>query len=129
MIERCKPDRAYGRLGITVCDRWRKFDNFLSDMGERPAGHEIDRENSLGHYAPHNCSWAQMRDNRQRRRSTKMTPAIRDAVAALRERGASYGAIARTFGLSKSAVGDFIRGGTWRPHITPIPLPPSIMVA
>ena len=41
MLERCRnPKRAsfkwYGARGITVCDRWLTFANFLEDMGERP---------------------------------------------------------------------------------------------
>ena len=63
MIARCykvnhKAYRWYGALGITVCKRWRKFENFLSDMSERPPGMSIDRKkNHLG-YTPSNCRWA-----------------------------------------------------------------------
>src|SRR5229473_3869769 len=48
MIQRCtnpknRDWRLYGARGITVCARWRKFENFLADMGERPEGLSIDR--------------------------------------------------------------------------------------
>jgi hypothetical protein len=52
----------YGAVGVTVCDRWlgeNGFENFLSDLGERPAKHTLDRfPDRDGNYEPGNCRWA-----------------------------------------------------------------------
>ncbi len=64
MITRCTNDKYpcwknYGGKGITVCERWLTFENFLADMGEPPtAAHSLDRINNDGNYEPSNCRWA-----------------------------------------------------------------------
>lgn len=63
MIQRCtNPNighyKNYGGRGITVCDEWRTFDNFLREMGERPEGTTLDRINNDGSYCKENCKWS-----------------------------------------------------------------------
>jgi hypothetical protein len=50
----------YKTLGVTVCERWHLFENFLADMGERPSlKHSLDRyPDKTGSYEPGNCRWA-----------------------------------------------------------------------
>lgn len=55
---------SYERYGgnpenpITVCDRWRDFQNFYADMGPRPSlRHTVERKDGKGNYEPANCSW------------------------------------------------------------------------
>lgn len=71
----------YGGRGIVVCDRWSGetgFANFLEDMGPRPAGHSIERQENDGPYSKGNCIWApRLEQNRNTRRSRFLTHAGR----------------------------------------------------
>lgn len=79
MRKRCNNPNAisypyYGGKGIKVCQRWERFENFLSDMGERPDGCSIDRIDCLGDYEPSNCRWSTPKEqaaNRGPRRHKK----------------------------------------------------------
>lgn len=96
----------YQDRGIRVCKRWHKFENFLSDMGERPAGHSrisIDRIDNSGSYCPENCRWATSAQQARNKRGVRLlslegkTQCVRDW--------------AKEYGIDKGTLAARLRNG------------------
>ena len=58
----------YGGRGIKYDPSWEKFQNFYTDMGERPEGYTLERIDNEKGYSKDNCIWA---TRKQQSRNTK----------------------------------------------------------
>lgn len=60
----------YGGRGITVCERWNYFVNFIEDMGIPATSLQIDRiDNDKGYYKE-NCRWVSHKQNSRNKAGT-----------------------------------------------------------
>lgn len=86
---------THGGRGIKVCESWMSsFENFIADMGRRPAPSlSIERIDNDGDYTPENCIWATDREQAENRRTTiriKIDGRIQSLKAWCRELGLPY---------------------------------------
>jgi len=110
MIQRCtdpnfKQYKDYGGRGITVCQRWENFTNFLEDMGERPSRLTLDRIKNDKGYCKSNCRWAtrkQQARNRQNNRLITYNGKAQCVAAWAEETGIHKGTILRRLKLGWS---------------------------
>lgn len=119
MLTRCRlkhrdTGRKHGARGITVCDRWLKFENFLADMGERPEGMTIDRRDNDGNYEPTNCRWATPTDQARNRRNARMTFERAYQACTMMLAGSKARDVAAIFECSESLPREIVKGRSWR---------------
>ena len=111
MIARCRYKQIKGHenyvdRGIKVCERWRKFSNFLADMGPKPGkGYSIERINNDGNYDPGNCKWATQQEQLNNQRKTVFVEYLGKKMSFCNAFRASGSLIGRT-----TALGRFKRG-------------------
>lgn len=102
----------YAELG--VCDRWRSFDNFLEDMGERPEGKTIDRIDNKKGYSPDNCRWSTPTEQARNTRRTKLNFNSAVEVAIARLSGEKLRSISKRFGISENMPNEILKGRCWK---------------
>lgn len=110
----------YGGRGITICNRWNLFENFLSDMGHPPDGLSLDRIDGDGPYSPDNCRWATRREQSLNRRNRRVIT-MNGTPFRLRE-------IAQLTGIKLSTLKGRVRYGWSDDEITGISEHPSARV-
>lgn len=63
--------KYYGGRGIKIHPDWiESFETFLSDMGEAPLKHTLERIEVNGDYEPSNCKWATKQEQALNKRTT-----------------------------------------------------------
>lgn len=98
----------YGGRGIKVCARWQDFGNFLSDMGQPPDGHTLEREDNNGNYEPGNVRWSDRKGQANNRRSNVFYEV--DGVTKTLQQWADE------VGLGRSTISARIKAG-WPPEM------------
>jgi hypothetical protein len=119
MRSRCVDPNAsgyknYGGRGIKVCERWDDFLNFLADMGERPPGMSIEREDGTGNYCPENCKWATRKVQNRNKRNTKLNDVAVADIRELRLQGRPLKEIAHLYRITVQHAGRIADGKNWQ---------------
>jgi hypothetical protein len=108
MHQRCKNPTYdkydyYGGRGISICERWNCFENFLEDMGERPEGLTLDRIDTDGNYEKSNCRWATIDEQLENRKNTVFL-LVNDVVMSLKQ-------LANFIGVTRERLYNYIYRG------------------
>lgn len=118
MKSRCnKPSHQayanYGGRGITVCERWSSFENFLGDMGARPDGRTLDRIDGNRGYEPENCRWATPAQQTRGARHIKLNVELVHEIHGRSQHGEPNDSIARRIGVSVTTIWNVVNGKSW----------------
>jgi hypothetical protein len=121
MMNRCRNPNAddwshYGGRGITVCQAWLEYTNFLRDMGRKPTPkHTLERKNNNGNYNKRNCYWAtRQQQARNRAYAFLSLPVARRIRMAYAKGGVRQTDLAQRYGTHQAHISRIIRGVAWQ---------------
>lgn len=132
IIARCRNPATpnfynYGGRGVSVCERWLRFENFLADMGERPPGSNggrsrfsIDRIDNDGNYEPGNCRWATSVEQSANRRCKVLSWDLVQEIRGRREHGEGAASIAQRLGIRRNMVHSVTSNRSWTDSKNPL---------
>lgn len=113
MLGRCNDPNnevydRYGGRGITVCERWRVFENFLVDLGLKPApGCTIGRIDNDKNYEPSNCRWEGAKQQARNKSNSRLVT--------YRGRQITIAEACEILGIARNVVDARLRRG-WTPE-------------
>jgi hypothetical protein len=119
MVARCNnPNHAnyknYGGRGITVSPEWMTFENFYSDMGEKPLNLTLERIDNNKGYSKGNCMWATYAAQGRNTRRTKLTKHEVGRIREFWDVGIKQTELADLFNVSKPHISRICTNQKWR---------------
>ena len=114
MLGRCYQEsnasyKNYGAKGITICDRWHKFENFFEDMGVRPEEKTLDRRDATKGYYPENCRWATRKEQQEFLKGCKLPDEKKNLLASMIAKGLPKTVMAKELGVDRGTIYRYIK--------------------